>query len=180
MRRNNSALFLVTTAALHVICAMGAPAFSQAGSAGGSIGKEGKSVSGGGDTGSARRAVPRRSTEGKTAVSRAGVSAANLEGLWSVSAKCSGGEFEWQFVIRAISDTEFVGDYNPGSFTDGKISGNQISFVGSHNAVRNWRGTVLRTGSGMHMRGSFTGATPGDVMGHYAGVSGNCTFTATK
>jgi hypothetical protein len=173
-------LVLYVTTILLIICTLGAPAFSQSGSAGGSIGKQGKSASGGDNASPARRAAPRRPAEGETAVTRGGLSAANLEGSWAVSAKCSGGNFEWRFAIRATSDTEFVGDYNPGSITDGTISGNQISFVGSHNATRNWKGTISRAGSGMNMRGSFTGATPGDVMGHYAGISGNCTFTAAK
>lgn len=169
MRRCKLTLFLGATTVLLALCAVGAPALSQAGSAGGSIGKQGKSESGSEDSirppAAGKRQMRRpHSTNSNTLKRSSGVA-----GRWHWTARCQQSIYQGEFEIGQVSDGSFTGAFFtdvPGAISGGRINGSQISFIRSVLGFQQpWRGTF----SGSQMSGSIGGML-GDV----------CTFTASR
>ena len=139
------------------------------GSAGGSIGKQGKSASGGEDAPAprARQSTPRKSNGESGAIS-----IASLRGHWTVKTTCNSGADSLSFIIRTTSGNNFVGDYEPGGgkITSGSIAGNRVTLVTSSMFTVTWTGTVYNSGGQLHMDGGYTPGAP----------PGNCKFSAVK
>jgi hypothetical protein len=149
-------------------------AFAQAGSTGGTIGKTGKSVSGGEGPSDPRYDEPRIRQSHRSSVSfgSAALSAASLRGRWHVDTTCVNGSDDLTFDIREISTSEFNGDYDrTGKIVSGRIDGNHVTLTTRAMFTVTWTGTVTRTsGSGLLMKGRYSPGAP----------PGNCEFTARK
>ena len=150
-----------------LLAAMAAsPAFAQAGSAGGTIGKQNKSVSGGVEQPAPPKSAsrPRRSPAASTKSSSGSVS-----GRWHWQADCQQNFYQGEFEIGAVTDGHFTGQFFSdvaGPISAGQIEGNRISFVRSvFGFGQPWHGTF----SGSQMSGGIRGAL-GDV----------CTFKASR
>jgi hypothetical protein len=151
-------------------------AFAQAGSTGGIIGKQDKSISGGEDRSAPPAQRSKRSARTRDDDSTSGQTAASLRGYWRIQVNCGshqnvlerGGK--WSFDIKAISGNTFAGGFDQGGkIVEGKIEGKAVSLTTQDIFSRHWTGTVLGSpGAGMRMQGSVTGPPDG------------CTFTASK
>ncbi len=144
--------------------------FAQAGSAGGQIGKQGKSVSGG-DDGAARQPQHGRSSSAPGEAKPSGVTAADLAGNWDWSANCNlSGPWKGGFNLSETSATGFVGEMTKGhqGSLKGTVHGNRMSFRRVWLVlVQFWSGSLSRSGSSWKWKGSLTG-------------NEDCTFTATR
>lgn len=135
-------------------------ALAQSGATGGSLGKSGKSVSGGGGEGASRSTAPAKAT----------TPSARIAGVWRWVANCTTGTWNAGFDLRSAGGNQFTGQFvgDIGSISNGRIVGEQIYFT--RNLVvrsQNWTATV--SGSGASMSGSLTDPP-----------FGTCTFTARK
>jgi hypothetical protein len=110
--------------------AAGTTAFAQAGSTGGSVGKQDKSISGGEAAPSQNPPASKKPLE-RTDEQTHNSSAASLAGSWNWTAQCALNAPSGVFVISQVSGTQFsgsfLGDY-PGSLS-GKIAGDRIFFT---------------------------------------------------
>jgi hypothetical protein len=156
-----------------VLLTTGTQVFSQAGSAGGSIGKKDKSIS----SDQERSDIPSRPKSPVAPRLRRRVTADapshqsdGAGGRWNWQAKCQGGNiFQGVFEIGSVSDGNFTGSFLgdlPGPITRGRLSGNHITFVRSVLGFEQpWRGTV----------------SSGQMSGNISGMSGDiCSFTASR
>jgi hypothetical protein len=148
----------------------GAPALvlAQAGSTGGSIGKQGKSVSGD-DVQTQQKPAAARTEPAAPARSVAAIT-----GRWRVNQDCNTGKFEIELDLKQSSGTRFSGSgrgITSGTtfnIVDGVVSGNQISF--------RRRGTKI----GLSDSWSATLTAPGAFTGTSRGPLWRCTYTAKK
>jgi hypothetical protein len=148
-------------------------AFAQSGAAGGTIGKQNSTVSGGDDTGNrkvkVRRPEQSRRLPREKATSGGSPSVRSILGRWRWQATCSDGPGGGIFYLRQTSPGEFGGEFgntnywDVGTISGGKLQGSRVTFVSQYGTNRTWTATL----SGSQMRGSFTG-------------SGNCKFSARK
>lgn len=149
-----------------LVAAVGASAAcAQAGSAGGTIGKQNKSASGGSEAPAPKaKARPRRSPAA-SAKSTSG----NVSGRWHWQANCQQSFYQGDFELGAVTDGHFTGQFFsdvPGPVSAGTIEGNRISFVRSvFGIAQPWHGTF----SGAQMSGGIDGAL-GQI----------CTFKASR
>jgi hypothetical protein len=167
--------------ALALLVAATTHAFAEAGSTGGSIGRQNKSISGGEDAQPAprqpseeqrRRAAPRKSGEqGRTTAKPAG--AAQVAGTWQWDAACGASSWRGNFVLREISSTQIAGEFGGGHIgsLQGTATGGRVSFVRTFFGMQQeWTGSLSReSGSKMKLQGPFTDA-----------FHKGCQFTATK
>jgi hypothetical protein len=174
MHRAVSLIFSICLVLLPAI----AVAQMQAGSTGGTIGKQDKSISGEDHSAPPAQKSKRSARTGdedkKTSTKNdatGGQTAASLRGYWSIQVNCGskqnvlerGGK--WSFEIKAISGNTFTGGFDKGGrIVEGRMEGNAISLTTQDIFSRQWTGTV----SGSRMQGSVTGPPDG------------CTFTASK
>jgi hypothetical protein len=132
---------------------------TQPGATGGTIGKQGKSVSGGEETGElpARR-EPLHPQRGRSH-DREGIAAdAAVAGRWRWQGECGiGGRYQGSFEIGKLKGGRFSGtlvingDQTTGSIS-GRVSGDSISFDNTHLGALKWSGTL----NGGHISGSFS------------------------
>ncbi|MBI4275519.1 MAG: hypothetical protein HY659_12560 [Rhizobiales bacterium] len=144
---------------------------AQAGSTGGSIGKQNKSVSGDEDRPATQ---PQRKepspTQSRETAKRS--TAAALSGTWRVSQICNHGKFEIELDIKQTSATEFSGSSRGlttganSQIVGGKIDGNRVSFQ--------------RRAAGLSDRWSAQIERPGHMVGTSAGPVWRCSYTATR
>jgi hypothetical protein len=171
--------YLVVIASVAGVMALapgGAQAQSQSGSAGGTIGKQGRSASGSGspDGVESKQEQPRKDAGPG---SSGPLTAASLRGRWTGSLNCPDGQWALSFDIRENSATSFGGDYGGegGKIVSGQFSGGRITFVTQAFISRTWTGSVSRSGSTLRMQGTHKAdwgtSSPG---------AGNCRFSATK
>jgi hypothetical protein len=146
---------------------------SQPGSAGGSIGKQGRSASG---SDSAYDAEPKQARP-KSAPSSGALTAASLRGRWTGSLNCPDGQMALSLTIRESSATSFGGEYGDegGKIVSGQFDGGRISFVSQAIISRSWSGRVSRSGSTLRMQGTHKADWGANSLG-----AGNCRFSATK
>jgi hypothetical protein len=167
-----------------ILCVMSAllaadrTVFAQAGSTGGVIGKQDKSISGGDETEKPRS--PK--TEDKPQHSRSKAArdggtkpVSTVSGRWRWQAACGiGGQWHGEFQISEISNGSFTGSFTsdlsesgklgspvPQRITNGQISGDQISFAReAGGTVQHWSGTIAQASGGTRrMSGSLTGCS---------------------
>ena len=157
------------------VCILGAllaavaasPAFAQAGSAGGTIGKQNKSISGGEEQPARPKSVsrPRRAPAASAKASSGG----GVSGRWHWQAQCQQTFYQGEFEIGAVTDGHFTGQFFSdvaGPISAGEIEGSRISFMRSvFGFGQPWHGTF----SGSQMSGGISGAL-GDI----------CTFKASR
>jgi hypothetical protein len=158
-------------------------ALAQAGSTGGTIGKQNKSISG--EDHSARpaerskRSVRTHDENKKISTNNDGTggqTATSLRGYWRIQVNCGSSQNmlerggKWSFDIKAISGNTFAGGVDQGGkIVEGKIEGKAVSLTTLDIFSRQWTGTVSGSPeAGMRMQGSVTGPPDG------------CTFTASK
>lgn len=149
----------------------GVSILAQAGSTGGSIGKQNKSVSGD----EKRPPASPKTNETSPARSRdtsARLTGASLSGTWRVSQSCNHGKFEIELDIKQISATEFAGSSRGlttganSQIVGGKIDGNRVSFQ--------------RRAAGLSDNWSARLERPGRMIGTSASPVWRCSYTATK
>lgn len=154
--------------------------FAQAGSAGGTIGKQGKSASGGEEAAEPHGRKPPIRSRTNTDQSRDSTSharqnlVASIAGSWDWEASCSSGQWQGGMTFRGVSATEFTGEFNKGHVGSlvGTAKGNRVSFVRDwHGFIKQqWTGTLSNSaGEKLRMQGPFTAP-------HHAG----CRFSAIK
>lgn len=153
-----------------IVIALSSPAFPQAGSAGGTIGKQGKSASGEETAKPAPAAEPKRKrTPKRASTAPRTASVGSLVGRWRWEASCSDGPGGGIFHLHQSPSGGFVGEFgntnywDRGTISGGALEGNRVTFVSYYTISRTWTATL----SGSRMQGSFTG--PGD-----------CKFSASK
>ena len=161
-----SAVVLTTAVFMTATALMTAPALAQ-GSAGGTIGKQGKSISGGDD-------APPPARRPNQDQPRASTSAASIAGNWDWEGSCASGAWTGGMVFRATSATQFTGEFTKGHIGGlaGTVQGNRVSFVRDMFGIikQQWTGTLSGSPGGkLRMQGPFT--TP---------ERGGCRFSATK
>lgn len=128
---------------------------AQAGSTGGTIGKQGKSVSGGEETMESPRPKPIQKPRVSTAPPPAAPSFVNVSGRWYVHQRCGGlGNYEYHLEFTPTGDS-FKGHLVEDAsriVRSGRVSGNAISFL-----LDSWEGQQVWTGtvSGTRMSGSL-------------------------
>jgi hypothetical protein len=125
---------------------------AQAGSIGGTIGKQDKSAAGDNEPPTRRHS---RSNGGKVS-DASGVSVA---GRWRWSADCQSGHYTGEFVLNTTSQGEFSGtlyDAAGGTITNGHVHGANISFTRHFALVLTqiWKGRLTSSG---HIEGSLSG-----------------------
>jgi hypothetical protein len=129
---------------------------AQAGSTGGTIGKENRSVTGSEE----RRELYRPDTA--------------LAGRWRWRSVCGTLKWSGEFEISQSSAHSFSGAFlsdGPGTISSGNISGKQVSFTRRTSMVtQHWNGTLDSSGKSLRLHGSHTEP----ILGGY------CQFTATK
>ena len=132
--------------------------FAQAGSTGGVIGKQDKSVSGGEDA-VEPRAPPKSRSKGQRPVDRdiSGHSPVSVAGPWRWIADCNNGHWEGRFDLVETSRGQFNGSFDPiGTISDGHINGTSVTFT------RTWAtGTQYWTGrlAAGQLKGTLSGAS---------------------
>jgi hypothetical protein len=158
---------------------------AQAGSIGGTIGKQGKSATGGEEAKPDRRA-PRQSSRASKADNQnrrtSGLSGAAprivIDGQWKWNANCETiGPQAAGFVLNQVSPTSFNGRFvttgaqlSWGTIVNGTLSGDRLSFdrVGHPLGWReHWKARLIGEGNSTKMEGSTTGEA-------------QCTFTANR
>lgn len=138
-------------------------AAAQSGNTGGSLGKSGKSVSGG-----AKKPVA--STRSKTTPGGTKRSV-DLTGSWTWLAKCKLGSTPGTFTIVHAADNTFSGSLTrqtgSGTVKSGRLSGQQITFLSTgFPGDRTWTGQISK--NGRYMSGSISMSWD------------KCTFTASR
>jgi hypothetical protein len=139
---------------------------AQAGSTGGTIGKQGKSVSGE-DEHPARHSRPKDS--------KVPEASGSVAGHWRWSADCAeNGQWHGEFVLTSTSPGKFTGSFGnvfDGTITEGHFNGTNVSFT-RHFAL----GTATQVWTGQlnsgHLQGSLSGTS---LTG-----SGSCSWEASK
>ena len=151
---------LIFTAALGLfLAAQQQVAFAQAGSTGGVIGKQDKSISGGEGTAEPRALTKpsRRSTARGTSDRSSEVSVA---GRWRWIAECPSGHWQGQFDLAETSKGQFSGGFagttsvDIGTITNGHVNGTSVTFT------RTWvTGTQYWTGqlAAGRLKGTLSG-----------------------
>jgi hypothetical protein len=151
--------------------------FAQGGSAGGSIGKQGKSASGGEEAAPAPRSRSKRSTRSTDDGSpRAG--AMSVSGRWRWTAACPiVGQLNG-FVILAQTGSSFTGEYgktnswDQGKISNGMLRGHELTFTrhsyDESGGRQEWTATLIPSGRTLRMQGSTST------------FAGPCTFDATR
>lgn len=136
---------------------------AQAGSTGGTIGKQGKSASGDeeqSNVGHSGRAPRRDSPERVPRPTSASRSTISLTGQWLWKTICGATRGEGGFDLVQSATNEFTGKFtiSPhfGTITDGRLEGNRVSFTRNYGLTQEWSGVVSRAGSSYHLAGSFT------------------------
>jgi hypothetical protein len=169
-------VLMATLAGVVALAPGGAQAQSQPGSAGGTIGKQGRSASG---SDRSDGAEPKQEQPRKDAGSGSSspLTAASLRGRWTGSLNCPDGQWALTFDIRENSATSFGGDYGDdgGKIVSGQLSGGRITFVTQAIISRTWTGNVSRSGSTLRMQGTHKADWGTSSLG-----AGNCRFSATK
>lgn len=129
---------------------------AQAGSTGGTIGKENRSMSGSEE----RRELHRPD--------------AALAGRWRWRSVCGTLKWSGEFEISQSSAHSFSGAFlsdGPGTISNGNISGKQVSFTRRTSMVtQQWNGSLDSSGKSLRLHGSHTEP----ILG------GHCQFVATK
>ncbi len=163
-------LFAATPAMVLIVLLVltGSPAFAQAGSAGGTLGKTDKSVSGGGD--SAPSAKPSGGDARSRAIPPPQTGTASMAGRWDWTADCQSGHYTAGFQITQGMSGEIngslFGDPVNGSIT-GHVGNGTISFTRSAWLLtQHWIGQIGEGGRQI-VNGSITG-------------NENCTWRASK
>lgn len=147
----------------------------QPGSAGGTIGKQDKSISGEDHSAPpaerSKRPARTRDRDKTNNDGAGGQTAASLRGHWRIQVNCGSKQNvlerdgKWSFDIKAVSGNTFTGGFDKGGkIVEGRIEGRAISLTTQDIFSRQWTGTV----SGSRIQGSVTGPPDG------------CTFTASK
>jgi hypothetical protein len=176
---------VAATIAIYMGLAPG-PGFAQAGSMGGAIGKQGKSVSGSDEVAprpKRQKSAPVRAREPKRSpTSRAaaptGQRGFSLSGLWNWTAHCD--RFSTPYVgtfMARHSGAEFTGTHgntnmwDSGTIANGHVEGNRVSFDRTYAQYTDHVAmTVVRSGSGLRM----SGVIPNTAH------SGRCVMNFTK
>jgi len=169
----------VAVIACIVLAAATAPAFAQAGSAGGSLGKTNKSASGGSEEAPAAKPQPRRSatkhaSRGEDDGAPAAKSSGAIAGRWHWDIKCPSASFTGQFDIVQDGST-FTGEFGHTNFWDngtvsnGKFHGNVVTFDREYMGTDHVRLIYSRTAHGAVMQGP-----------HYNAFWGQCSIVARK
>ena len=132
-------------------------AIAQAGSTGGVIGKQDKSVSGGEDAAEPRSQTKSRS-KGKRPVDTgtSDQSSVSVAGAWRWSADCnSGGRWQGQFDLTETSRGRFNGSFEPvGTISDGHINGTSVTFTRTWvTFTQYWTGRLV----GGRLKGTLSG-----------------------
>jgi hypothetical protein len=118
-------------------------AFAQAGSTGGVIGKQDKSISGGeGDAEPRALTKPsRRPIEGGNSDRSSGVSVA---GRWSWNADCPSGHWQGQLDLAETARGQFGGSFVPiGTVSNGHVNGTSVTFTRTWvTGTQYWKGQL--------------------------------------
>jgi hypothetical protein len=146
--------------------ANGPPALAQAGSTGGTIGKQGKSISGGEEAAALHQsAAPKpRQAKGRASAdlgSRGAGAGFSISGRWNWSAECQTGAVHYTGIIDFTqSGNQFVGSHSGtnmwdhGTIGNGRINGNRVSFDRTYAQYTDHITlTVSRSGRGLRMAG---------------------------
>jgi hypothetical protein len=171
---------LLLTACAVALCP--AAATAQSGSTGGTIGKQGKSVSGGGER---NEPAPRRGREAapeRTPQPSAARKEVSLAGRWNVVETCVSGNFPLVYQIQQGSDGRFSGTARSaegGGHTerilDGQLQGSSIAFS------RTITGDLLGART-PRFSGSVVVADnqAREIVGSFQQVGFTCTFRGTR
>lgn len=156
--------------AILICLASGSLAFGQAGSAGGTIGKTDKSVSG---ADSAEPQPPTKSrSQGQQRVDKGNSdqpSGGSVSGRWRWNADCSGKVWQGEFDLAESSRGQFNGSFagtswhDVGAITNGHINGASISFTRKNLVTQYWTGHLAA--------GRIKGTSSGNV---------DCSWEATS
>src|ERR1022692_1919754 len=123
--------------AVIIFFAGGSLAFGQAGSTGGTIGRQDKSISGGESAAEPHTPTKSRS-KGQRPIGRGTSdqsSEVSVAGRWHWIADCNNGHWEGEFDLAETSRGHFNGSFagtsfhDAGTITDGHISGTSVSFT---------------------------------------------------
>jgi hypothetical protein len=161
--------------AFSLMVATAGPALAQSGSTGGSVGKQGKSVSGGDGH---RPAAPPRSREpaqrsAKPQQAAPARSAVAVGGRWRWTADCPSGHWNGGWDLTETGSGQFSGNFagmtigDAGSITNGRVGGGSLSFT---------RHFLMMTQS---WNGRLTGGANPSVQGTITGNE-TCRFQASK
>jgi hypothetical protein len=173
MIKRSTQLAIAGVLAVFAALASASSALTQAGSTGGTIGKQGKSAAGGEE----KTPIHHITVNHAKRDMRVSASSKSLDltGQWHWSAKCEkGGPFSGLFNLKQ-SGNVFTGTFggtnfwDNGTLSNGKISGNHISFDREYFGLDHISLTVANTPSGMIMQGP-----------HYNAGWGNCEILAKK
>ncbi|MBI4273230.1 MAG: hypothetical protein HY659_00825 [Rhizobiales bacterium] len=156
---------LTRVAFAFVLAASPALAFGQ-GSTGGTIGKQGKSVSGGDERATDAKPVAPKPHPGTTRT---------ISGTWNWNANCGtigpqAASFMLTQVLANSFNGRFVGPNTWGTIVNGKISGDQLSFDrtgGPLGISEHWKARLIGEANSTRMAGSTVGAI-------------QCSFTASR
>ena len=152
---------LATLSAL-IAAAQQQVAFAQAGSTGGVIGKQDKSISGGEEANQPR--IPTKRSAERGASDRS--SEVSVVGRWNWSADCTSGHWHGQFDLIETSHGRFNGSFEPnGTISDGHMNGTSVTFT------RTW---VTFT---QYWIGRLVG---GRLKGTLSDGNGNCSWQASR
>ncbi len=181
---NGWRLMALPIAALTIHLAATGFALAQGGSVGGSIGKQGKSASGGSEAAPARPSRPARPARSERSeprqkntrtASRGSSSAAkperasgqSLSGTWRWSGQCQSGAQSYTGTLTiSQSGNSFTGAHggtnmwDNGSISNGRISGNRVSFTRSFAQYHDHLNLAL-SNNGRSMSGSLSTAHSG-------------------
>lgn len=152
-------IVLILSFGMLVSLAVGATAFAQAGSTGGTIGKTDKSVSGG-ESAAERHIPPSSRSKGQQPINRGASgqsSEVSVAGTWRWIADCNNGHWEGQFDLVETSRGQFNGSFHEvGTISDGHTNGTSITFTRTWAlGTQNWRGQLAAG----RMNGTLSGAS---------------------
>jgi hypothetical protein len=176
MQRRKFILFLGSLVTLLAICAMGTPALAQAGSTGGSISKQDKSVSGGEEPSETRRVPRKKKSTSAVSPPSAHTSKASdqLAGRWQWNIKCPTKSFTGLMDLVQNGST-FTGNFghtniwDNGTISNGQFHGNKVTFDREYFGLDHVRLTYSRSARGAVMQGP-----------HYNAGWGQCSIFARK
>jgi hypothetical protein len=160
-------LRLIIVVAMLAPSAGGGPAFAQAGSTGGTVGKTDKSISGGNE-----QEQPHAPPQEHAAPARP--AAPPAAGRWSWQADCMNGHYVGAFRLSQSADGQITGEFldDSGPVKTGHVTG---SITGEKISLTRERGNALP------QQWNATLSAPGKMQGTVAslGIQG-CTFSASK
>jgi hypothetical protein len=169
MRRRGSVGIVLLTLS-HLAFANASSALAQAGSIGGSIGKQDKSISGGAEADRPRAAPLEKKPAANTRETPSGVSKNSLIGRWQWHAQCNNGTtWEAAFVATAADKEtvalDFIGAL--GGTGTGLVTGNRVNLLRAFGGTKQtWTATL----SGRNrMNGEITSSE-----------GGHCSFQASR